>query len=109
MILQGLKVRIFNKLNQFGRKWVQELPSVIWSLQNTLNKATGLTPFFLVYRAEAVLPTDLDYGSPRIRAYQEGRNQQDRKDAVDCVDEARDMAVLHSKKVPAIPTMLSRK
>ena len=29
MILQGLKPRIFNKLNTFGRRWLTELPSVI--------------------------------------------------------------------------------
>jgi hypothetical protein len=75
MILQGLKPRIFNKLNQFGRKWIQELSSVVWSLKNTPSRATGLTLFFLVYGVEAMLPTDLDYGSPRVRAYQEGQNQ----------------------------------
>jgi hypothetical protein len=29
MIIQGLKPRIFNKLKKFGRKWIQELLSVI--------------------------------------------------------------------------------
>jgi transposase InsO family protein len=29
MILQGLKPRIFNKLNKFDRSWLAELPSVI--------------------------------------------------------------------------------
>jgi transposase InsO family protein len=32
MILQGLKPRIFDRLNKSGRKWVQELPAVVWSL-----------------------------------------------------------------------------
>jgi transposase InsO family protein len=31
MILQGLKPRIFDKLNKSGRKWLQELPAVMWS------------------------------------------------------------------------------
>ena len=35
------------------------------------SRATGFTPFFLVYDAEAMLPTDLEYGSPRLKAYQE--------------------------------------
>jgi hypothetical protein len=35
----------------------------------------GFTPFFLVYGAEAILPTDLEYGSPRARGYDEGTNQ----------------------------------
>ena len=71
MILQGLKSRIFNKLNKFGRRWLAELPLVIWSLRMTPSRATGFTPFFLVYGAEAILPTDLEYGSPRLKAYQE--------------------------------------
>jgi hypothetical protein len=67
MILKGLKPRIFDRLNKSGRKWLQELPVVVWSLRTTLSKATRFTPFFLVYGAEAILPTDLEYGSPRVR------------------------------------------
>jgi transposase InsO family protein len=70
MILQGLKPRIFDRLNKSGRKWLQELPAVVWSLRTTPNRAMGFTPFFLVYGAEAVLPTDLEYGdawSPGLR------------------------------------------
>jgi hypothetical protein len=66
MILQGLKPRIFNDLNKFGRRWLAELPSVIWSLRTTSSRAMGFTPFFLVYGAEAIMPTDLEYGSPRV-------------------------------------------
>ena len=95
MILQGIKPRIFNKLNKFGRRWLTELPSVIWSLRTTPSRATGFSPFFLVYGAEAILPTDLEYGSPRLKAYQEQRNQRAREDSLDRVDEARHMALLY--------------
>ena len=98
MILQGLKPRIFNKLNKFSRRWLTELPSVIWSLRTTPSRATGFSPFFLVYGAEAILPTDLEYGSPRLKTYQEQRNQRAREDSLDQVDEARDMALLHSAR-----------
>ena len=74
MILQGLKPRIFNKLNKFGRRWLAELPSVIWSQRTTPSRATGFTPFFLVYGAKAILPTDLEYRLPRLKAYQEQQN-----------------------------------
>jgi hypothetical protein len=80
MILQGLKPRIFDRLNKSGRKWLQELSSVIWSLRTTPSRATRLTPFFLVYSAEAVLPTDLEYGSPKVKGYDEGANQRARED-----------------------------
>jgi hypothetical protein len=79
MILQGLKPRIFNRLNKFGRKWLAELPSVIWSLRTTLSHATGSMPFFMVYGSKAVLHTDLEYGTPRIRAYDEWGNQTTRE------------------------------
>jgi transposase InsO family protein len=75
IILEGLKPSIFDRLNKFGRKWLQELPAVVWSLGTTPSRATGFTPFFLVYDAEAILPTDLEYGSPMVRGYDKGANQ----------------------------------
>jgi transposase InsO family protein len=74
MILQGLKPRIFDRLNKSGRKWLQELPVVVWSLRTTPSRATGFTLFFLVYGVEVVLPMDLEYGSPRVKSYDEGTN-----------------------------------
>ena len=101
MILQGLKPRIFNKLNKFNRRWLAEPPSVIWSLRTTPSRATGFSPFFLVYGSEAILPIYLEYGSPRLKAYQERQNQQAREDSLDQVDEARDVALLHSARLLA--------
>jgi hypothetical protein len=75
MILQGLKPRIYNDFNKFGKRWIKELPSVVWSLRTTPSWATGFTPFFLVYGVEAILPTDLEYGSPRTKAYNDQSNQ----------------------------------
>jgi transposase InsO family protein len=66
---------IYNDLNKFGKRWMKELPSVVWSLRTTPSRATGFTPFFLVYGAEAVLPMDLEYGSPRTKAYDDRGNQ----------------------------------
>jgi hypothetical protein len=95
MILQGLKPRIFDQLNKSGRKWLQELPAVVWSLRTTPSRATGFTPFFLVHGAEVVLPTDLEYGSPRVRGYDEDTNQRAREDSLDQLDEARLVALRH--------------
>ena len=71
---------------------------VLWSLRTTPSRATGFTPFFMVYGSEAILPTDLEYRSPRVRAYDERGNQASLEDAQDQLDEARDMALLHSAK-----------
>jgi hypothetical protein len=71
---------------------------VVWSLRTTPSRATGFTPFFLVYGAEAILPTDLEYGSPRTRAYDDRSNQSSRDDSLDQLEEAQDIALLHSAR-----------
>jgi transposase InsO family protein len=98
MILQGLKPRIYNDLNKFGKRWMKELPSVVWSLRTTSSRATGFSPFFLVYGAEAIMPIDLEYGSPRTKAYDDQSNQTSQEDSLDQLEEARDVALLHSAR-----------
>jgi hypothetical protein len=71
---------------------------VVWSLRTTPSRATGFSLFFLVYGAEAILPIDLEYGSPRTRAYDDQSNQISREDSLDQLEEARDMALLHSAR-----------
>jgi hypothetical protein len=70
----------------------------VWSLRTTPSRATGFTPFFLVHGAEAVLPTDLEYGSPRVRGYDEDTNQRAREDSLDQLDEALLVALMHSAR-----------
>jgi hypothetical protein len=98
MILQGLKPRIFNRLDKFGKRWLKELPAVIWSLRTSRSRAIGFTTFFRVYGSEAILPTDLEYGSPWVQAYDENSFKTFQEDALDQLDEARDVALLHSAK-----------
>ena len=83
MILQGLKPRIFNQLNKFGRQWVTEHLAVLCSLRMTPSQATGYMPFFTVYGSKAILLTDLYYGAPRVRAYDEQGAKASLEDAMD--------------------------
>ena len=52
----------------------------------------------MVYGSEAVLSTNLDYGAPRIRAYDEQGAKASHQDAMDQLDEAHDVALLRSAK-----------
>jgi hypothetical protein len=63
-----------------------------------LSRATGFIPFFLVYGSEAVLPTDLEYGSPRLKAYNEQSNDVTTENTLDQLEEAHDIALLHSAR-----------
>ena len=65
LILQGLKARIFDPIEKYGAKWLQELPIVDW----------GYSPFFMVYGSEAVLPSDIAFGAPRIQNYDENETE----------------------------------
>ncbi|MBI0385649.1 transposase family protein, partial [Streptomyces albiflaviniger] len=71
LILAGIKPRLVDPLERSPGCWLDELPAVLWSLRTTTNHSTGYTPFFLVYGAEAVLPIDIEYDSPRVVHYME--------------------------------------
>jgi hypothetical protein len=83
LILAGIKPRLVEPLKRSAGCWVKELPSVLWSLRTTPNRSVGFTPFFLVYRAEAVLPTDIEFDAPRVVQYMENQAKEAREDGVD--------------------------
>ena len=95
-ILKGIKPRLMVPLQRTPGCWVEELPSVIWSINTTPNRSTGYMPFFMVYGAEAVLPSDIRHDSPRVAAYVEANNEQARQEALDLLDEKRDLAIARS-------------
>ena len=50
----------------------------------------------MVYRGEAVLPSDIHHDSPHVAAYVEADNEKARQEALDLLDEERDMAAARS-------------
>jgi hypothetical protein len=59
LILDGLKKRLYDENSKKCGKWINEIPSVVWGLRTQPSKATGYSPFFLVYRFEAILLADV--------------------------------------------------
>nr|AAW56896.1 putative polyprotein [Oryza sativa Japonica Group] len=59
IVLQGIKTRVYDRLMSHDKKWVEELPSVLWAMRTTPTTSNKETPFFLVYGSEAMLPTEL--------------------------------------------------
>jgi transposase InsO family protein len=96
LVCAGLKKRLLRPLKRAAGAWVEELPLVLWSLRTTPNSSTGYTPFFLLFGAEAVLPTDVRYSAPRVVAYVEEDAEKALADAQDMLDEARDVALVRS-------------
>ena len=50
----------------------------------------------MVYGAEAVLPSDIRHDSPRVANYVEADNEQARQEALDLLDEERDIPAARS-------------
>jgi transposase InsO family protein len=100
-VLKGLKTRSFNaKLEACGKKWLDNLQSILWSIWTMATKPTGETPFFLVYGEEAVLPTDVKFGSPSVLAFNKVRQEDLIKDRLLQLEEARCQEVLRATRYP---------
>ena len=97
-MLRGLKTKTFDRLKAGCTGWIDQIPSVLWSLRTTPSRATGETPFSLVYGVEAVLPTELKYGSPRVRAYDKDSQHTQRIDNVNFLEEVRCRAAVRSAR-----------
>jgi len=94
MVLQALKDRIFDDASQYATRWLAELPHVIWGLRTQVSSATGFSSFFLVYGSEAILPTDIASGAPRIQHYDQGEAEKTRQVDLDCLEEHRVVALM---------------
>ena len=61
-----------------------------------MNRSTGYTPFFLVYEAEAVIPSNLDFDAPHVHFYDEQQAEEQRQADVDMLEEVRNTTVVRS-------------
>jgi hypothetical protein len=69
LILDGLKKWIYDENRKKGGKWINEISSVVWGLRTQPSKATGQSPFFLIYGSEAILPADVMWKSPCLEIF----------------------------------------
>jgi transposase InsO family protein len=90
LICNGIKKRLLAPLEKAKHAWVDELPSVLWSLRTTPNAATQETPF---HGAEAVLPVKITHEAPRVTTCDETTLTEALQNDVDALDKARDKAL----------------
>ena len=107
-IMQGIKTRVFDQLVKRSGAWVQELPSVLWAVRTTASRATGETPFFLVFGAEAMLPPELKIRSTRVDTYNDSNQEQLRADDINLLEEKRNQALIRSAVYQTSPAQILR-
>src|SRR5438105_3810862 len=98
MVLQGVKSRIFDRLKPYAGMWAKELLSVLWALRTSPSRATGESPFFLTYGFEAILLTELEFGSPWVQNFNEKKYEDNRLEDLNQLEEARDIAAIQSAR-----------
>lgn len=89
IIFSAISKTLFNLRR--GR-WPDELPRVVWSHNTTVSRATGFTPFKLMYGEEAMLPEEIKHES--LRTMKEALAE-DEQYAKETIEDLRLQAVEH--------------
>ena len=87
MILDALKKRLYQKEEKHPGRWLKELLAIVWGLRTQVSHSTGVTPYFLVYGSEAILPADITFRAPRVENYDEEQAEAVRSEDIDRAEE----------------------
>ena len=83
VIVNGLKKR----LDDAKRRWVKELPHVLWTYRTTPRRSTGVTPFAMTYGAEAVIPLEANFPTLKTSSFTPSSNDGLLGKSLDLIDE----------------------
>jgi transposase InsO family protein len=64
LVTSNIKKWLMMPLKRAVRAWLEELPSVLWSLRTTPKRSTQYMLFLMVHDAEVVLPSDVRHNAP---------------------------------------------
>ena len=81
-----------------SRDWSKKLPFRFWAYRTSFCASIGVTPYYLVYGMEAVLPVEMEMGSLRVALEQqisEAEWAQSRYDQLSLLDERILRAIDH--------------
>jgi hypothetical protein len=70
----------------------------LWAILTTPSRATGHTPFSLVYRSEAMLPTEVEHKSFRVQHFNEEQSDDSRVGDLIRLEELCEAMVIQSAK-----------
>jgi hypothetical protein len=84
----------YDCLKKHGAKWIDELSCALWANWTSSSQAMWEMSFFLVYRAEVVIPSEVTIVSLHVQAYDKATQDQLWRDDINLVDERRWQAAL---------------
>jgi hypothetical protein len=102
MILDALKKRMYRENDKAPGRWITELPAMVWGLRTQPSRNTGVSPYFMVYGAEAVLLADIEFRSPRVENYNEDQVAEQCELKVNSAEERRLDSCIRTTKYLAV-------
>jgi hypothetical protein len=75
-------------------KWAEFMPRAVWSHNTTIYRATNFTSFWLLFRAEAVLPEEIKHQSMCTIA-----------EAPPCPNEVEEKDLLESQRLKVVANL----
>jgi hypothetical protein len=90
-LLDGIKKR----LEKAKGRWVEELPSILWTYRITPRSSTRETPFSLIYGVEAVIPLEIGLPTIHTEYYDPITNETSLATDLNLAEERRDSALIH--------------
>ncbi|KAK0593858.1 hypothetical protein LWI29_035065 [Acer saccharum] len=92
IIKHNLKAKLATKKGS----WADKLPQVLWAYRTTERGSTGETPYSMAYGAEAVIPVETSFSSPRVQLFQPEINIDMLKCGLDELEERRERAQIRN-------------
>ena len=71
---------------------------MVWGLRTQPSRNTGVSPYFMVFGFEAVLPAEVAFRAPRVENYNEENSDQARLVEVDSLEEERMVTYVRTAK-----------
>ncbi|KAK0587054.1 hypothetical protein LWI29_016605 [Acer saccharum] len=92
IIKHNLKAKLATKKGS----WADKLPQVLWAYRTTERGSIGQTPYSMTYGAEAVIPVETSFSSPRVQLFQPELNIDMLKCGLDELEERRERAQIRN-------------
>ena len=88
--MNGLK----NRLDDAKRRWVEELPHVLWTYWTMPRRSTRETPFLMTYGAEAIIPLETGFPTLRTSSFTLSNSDELLGKSLDLIEERRENAMV---------------
>ena len=88
--MNGLK----NRLDDAKRRWVEELPHVLWTYWTMPCRSTRETPFLMTYGAEVIIPLETGFSTLRTSSFTLSNNDELLGKSLDLIEERKENAMV---------------